>query len=94
MTEQHVTSDIDGGISRPGALQLDPARYRAEIDLFDITEEQKRELLATLWSIMRSFVELGFTVDVCAALVDGLAPAPDEGDGETAIRSAFNTNDL
>lgn len=94
MTEQYDTRDTGAGITQPGGLQLDPARYRAEVDLFDISEEQKRELLATLWSIMRSFVELGFTVDVCAALMDGLAPAPGEGDGEMAIRPAFDTGDL
>lgn len=50
-------------------LSFDPTRYRTEVDQFDITEEQKQELLTILWSIMRSFVELGFDVDVCAALL-------------------------
>lgn len=77
----------------PASLQFDPERYRAEVDLFDLTEAQKRELLMTLWSIMRSFVELGFTVDVCAGLANGFAPVPDGGDRSTAIRPAFNTGD-
>jgi hypothetical protein len=48
---------------------FDPTRYRQHIDDFDISEEQKQELLATLWSIMSSFVELGFRVDVVSALL-------------------------
>lgn len=72
--------NIDGGATRPASLNFDPAKYRAEVDQFDITEAQKLELLNTLWSIMRSFVELGFTVDVCAALLDDNNPIP--GDDE------------
>jgi hypothetical protein len=44
---------------------LDPARYLGEIADFDMSEEQKVELLQTLWSIMRSFVEMGFKGDAC-----------------------------
>ena len=64
------------------ALQFDPAKYAAEMDLFDITEAQKQELLLTLWSIMRSFVELGFTVDVCEALWSDATLFP--GDAEVS----------
>lgn len=60
----------------PAALPLDMANYRDEVDRFDITEAQKQELLLTLWSIMRSFVELGFTADVCGALFDDAALIP------------------
>lgn len=49
----------------------DIAKYAGELGDLDITEDQKRELLETLWSIMRSFVEMGFDVDICAALIDG-----------------------
>jgi hypothetical protein len=44
---------------------LDPSRYLGEVADFDMSEEQKIELLQTLWSIMRSFVELGFKGDAC-----------------------------
>lgn len=52
----------------PASLDLDASKYSAELEDFEMTEDQKRELLETLWSIMRSFVELGFSVDVCGAL--------------------------
>ena len=71
--------DRTGQAVRP-ALQFDPAKYAAEIDQFDITEAQKQELLLTLWSIMRSFVELGFTVDVYGALWDDPSPVPDDAE--------------
>lgn len=44
----------------PPALALD--RYRHHLRNEDITEEQVEELLATLWGIMASFVDLGFDV--------------------------------
>lgn len=50
------------------AADFDPSRYSADMEEFDLTEEQERELLATLWSIMRSFVELGFEGDVGSTL--------------------------
>ena len=58
------------------SLPFDPARYRAELGTFDLTEAQQHELLLTLWSIMRSFVELGFTADICTALLNGFDPIP------------------
>jgi hypothetical protein len=58
------------------AFDLDPAEYMDELASFDMTEAQKLELLQTLWSIMGSFVELGFTVDICEQLFQdsGLLP--------------------
>lgn len=74
---QQITN---GAAIRPASLTFDSVRYRTEVDQFDITEAQKLDLLNTLWSIMRSFVELGFTVDVCAALLADQNPIP--GDDE------------
>jgi hypothetical protein len=59
-------AEFNGG-PRP-ALEPDPARYRAALAEFDLTEAQETELLQTLWSIMHTFVEMGFTVDVCGQL--------------------------
>jgi hypothetical protein len=56
----------------PAALELDAEKYMAELAEFDLTEAQKREFLETLWSIMRSFVELGFRADDCGQIL-GLA---------------------
>lgn len=46
-----------------GFLPLDVSKYQSQMNSFDMTEEQKRELLEILWSIMAAFVDLGFGVD-------------------------------
>lgn len=61
--------------------EVEIGKYAGELNDLDITEEQKRELLETLWSIMRSFVEMGFSVDICAALTDG-GPQPESAEIE------------
>ena len=78
----HDLTTTHDGTEQTGlpALRFDPGRYAAELALFDLTDAQKHELLLTLWSIMRSFVELGFTMDVCGALWDDALPFSDDGD--------------
>lgn len=44
---------------------LDTAKYLPALSGYDLTEAQKLELLQTLWSIMRGFVELGFSANIC-----------------------------
>lgn len=53
------------------ALELEPADYLGDMEGFDLTEAQKVELLETLWSILRSIVEMGVDVgevDPCGQL--------------------------
>ena len=56
---------ISGGLP---ALEMETEKYLPELDGLDITEAQKRELLEILASIMRSFVELGFSTDICGQI--------------------------
>jgi hypothetical protein len=66
--DKHFMEASDGmaGLSISSTpYDLDPFRYLGEIADFDMSEEEKVELLQTLWSIMRSFVELGFKGDAC-----------------------------
>ena len=44
-------------------LALDPDEYREDLDEFDLTRAQQDEMLAVLWNIMRTFVEIGFGLD-------------------------------
>jgi len=44
------------------ALTFDPTPYLHHLAESDLTESQKHELLATLWSIMIGFVDLGFRI--------------------------------
>ncbi|MFC7702876.1 hypothetical protein ACFQXB_01555 [Plastorhodobacter daqingensis] len=47
--------------SRP-TVSVNVERYQAFLDGSDMTEAQKEEFLQALWSIIVSFVELGFGV--------------------------------
>lgn len=48
----------------PNDLILDYAEYASDLTESDIPEEKVREILDTLWGIMRLFVECGFSIDV------------------------------
>ena len=54
----------------PALPAFDAAKYRDLVTQFELTEDQERALLETLWSIMAGFVELGFTTDVCSAVFE------------------------
>lgn len=47
--------------ARP-VLTVDIGKYQALLDDCDLSEEQKEEVLRALWSIVVTFVELGFGV--------------------------------
>ncbi|MCK4207539.1 hypothetical protein J3U99_22535 [Brucella pituitosa] len=59
---------------------LDAGKYWQQVEDLDMSDEQRRELLETLWSIMRSFVELGFSADICAQLLQGFDSDSDGDD--------------
>jgi hypothetical protein len=44
-------------------LTLDPNKYRSYLEEFDLTEEQENELLAILWRILSTMVDIGFGLD-------------------------------
>lgn len=48
----------------PGDLPLDLAKYQDDVAQLDIPEHQWRELLETMWSIVRTLVECGYSYDV------------------------------
>ena len=50
------------------SLNLDTHAYLPMLADYELTDEQAREMLTALWSIMRGFVELGISVDVCGEL--------------------------
>lgn len=54
-------STIADAQGRP-ALTIDYALYEKYLNEADLTAEQKQEFLDTLWSIIVSFVDLGFGV--------------------------------
>jgi len=52
--------------AKPPAFDMD--KYMKMAGEFDMSEEEKRELLTTLWDIMSRFVELGFGLDSVSIL--------------------------
>ena len=54
-----------------GTLSLYATKYMSHVEDFDLTEEQKIELLQTLWTIMEAFVDIGFGVDAVQLLFHG-----------------------
>lgn len=67
----------DAALGGSPAPELDPADYLADMEGFDLTEAQKIELLETLWSIMRAFVEMGVDIgetDPCGQIFGSVAP--------------------
>lgn len=41
-------------------MRLDPEKYRKYVDNFDLTEEEKLQLMEQVWAIMESFVDRAF----------------------------------
>ncbi len=46
----------------PPTLKIDVDYYKSYLDDMDIPEEQKRELVETIFSIVLQFVDLGFGI--------------------------------
>lgn len=63
----------------PPTLSIDWDLYGSMLEESDLTDEQKRELIGSLWSIVVGFVDLGFGIhpvqQVCGEDEDNLALA-------------------
>lgn len=73
---------MDDGFAGSPAPELDPADYLPDMEGFAMTEAQKIELLETLWSIMRSLVEMDINVgeaDPCGQIFSNFTPDSAEG---------------
>ena len=78
----------------PPTLTIDWERYGRYLDDSDLTEDQKRQFLQTLWDIIVSFVDLGFRLnpqtEVCgeiANLSEILKP-----DSDLVVRSGHHNS--
>ena len=54
-------------------------KYRAHVNHFDLSEEQKTELLRDLWRIMEGFVDQAFGLDPVQTLLDREAKVARKG---------------
>ncbi|KAI93778.1 hypothetical protein T281_14700 [Rhodomicrobium udaipurense JA643] len=72
---------------------FDPAAYMDDLNDFDITDDQKEELLGILWSIMASFVRLGFDVKICEQIFDAAGILPSAESLRVEFSDAAKTSD-
>tara|TARA_R110000850_G_scaffold79358_8_gene171153 strand:- start:99 stop:407 length:309 start_codon:yes stop_codon:yes gene_type:complete len=78
------------GSARP-TLTVDVAKYQEYLDGSDLTPEQKEEFLNAVWSIVVTFVELGYGVHPLQEACGKDSAAPDQGAKEA--RNRLNSDD-
>lgn len=72
----------------PGELSMDAAKYRQELIELDLTEDQANELLTILWDIMRRFVELGISTEICESIFEAVIESSVSESGDGSLRSS------
>ncbi len=73
-------------------MKFDPSRYRHHVDGWDLTEDQKLDLMQWVWTAMDSFVDRAFGTSPEQTLLGISRTAlPDlSGDGVESMHSAKN----
>lgn len=87
IVDEIVLPEPQAGAVQPPDDLFDPADYREYLADMQMSEEQERELLGLLWSIMASMVELGFTCDLCGQIFDGFENIPARVEDD--VKSSF-----
>lgn len=59
---------------------LDLEKYLADLEGIEATNEQKREMLSVLWSIMSHCVRMQLSGEAFASMIDGLIEASQDDD--------------
>lgn len=75
----------------PNDLEVDTLKYRAALGESDLAEEQIEEFLHTLFDIIRSFVELGVSTEICGQIFDEIIEGTDEDDPDAIIVPSSKT---
>jgi hypothetical protein len=98
LTETLVTERsspaVEGEVTDiPGPTpHLDPQDYLADLADMELTEEQAREFLETLWYIMGHFARAGFSsVDVCGLIFGEFNQAAGDGAGDVTLDHSTST---
>lgn len=78
VTESTLTHAFDSSARR--VLAVDVEKYQTWLDGSGLSAEQKEEFLRAVWSVVVTFVELGFGVhplqEVCGKESESGAPSP------------------
>ena len=70
--QTNLTSDPSRSSTSCTESSLNPDDYRQDLASFDLTEDQKKELLEALWQIMATLVNIGWGVDTVQSLLPEL----------------------
>lgn len=90
--ERGAPNGLETSLSHVSPLDINPANYMEHVDHFDMTEAQKLELLQHLFIIVRGFVEMGFTGNICEQIFgDSLIASPSDS-GELNSRRNVEEN--
>lgn len=100
--DEHGTSIINSFSRSPApAISLDYELFAHFLDDADLTEDQKREFLEALWSIIIEFVALGFDVHpaqqaqlACGKLSQSRTNPPITGPDAVECEGPFLANDF
>jgi hypothetical protein len=76
--------ETDDGLGLP-TLEFNYERYRKEIDKFDVTDEQAKEFLSTLFYIVHTLVDIDMGLDVTQMFNQGLLEKPSQDSGNTIL---------
>lgn len=92
MERTELNSQFESAQSAQCAVLPSPTvdEYREYLDEYNITEDQKVELLQTLWWIVLSFVDIGFGIDSvqrCLPALEEMTLASDENELEEGIHT-------
>jgi hypothetical protein len=90
MTKTPKSSRPERRPARP-TLTFDYQKYQPMLDDPSLSEEQKRQMLEALWSLITGFVDLGFAIDP-AEETCGQLPGP-AGELGFAAKSVPNCKD-
>ena len=89
----HNNNPLAERSAQPPALTLDLVKYARYVDGFDLSEEQKVELLHAAWSIVVAFVDLGFRIDPVhqACGQDGGSAVPSPPESAPVVNSSLKS---
>lgn len=62
MTERPNEPSGQNALSEKPAVTIDWRLYAEHLDDSDLTDDQKREFIETLWSIVLGFIDLGYNI--------------------------------
>lgn len=72
MHDEITNTDSNKTKEAAAPLNFEPDDFRHHLNDFDLTKDQQNELLASLWSIMSTLVDIGWGVDTIQLLLPEL----------------------